>query len=267
MEPIVSEERSDMAHDGEEDFGLDQFEAAFTDLRAVLVRPAAPEVAAGHVARMQATATSTVAASAVSTSVSRGPQAAESFWTMPRKMAAAIAAVAVGLFGLGGLGMAGALPGPVQDFVATVTDPLGLDMPRSDDPAPADKGNGKETGTTEPGRGSGATLAPGQTGSTPGQSGETPANGAEPPGQSGSTPGQTGDNPSVTAPGQTGDTPSVTAPGQVESPSATAPRQSGSAPGQSGSAGANGNAGGSGNAGGNGNAGGSGNGGTAPGRT
>ena len=31
----VSEERSDMAHDGEEDFGLDQFEAAFADLRAV----------------------------------------------------------------------------------------------------------------------------------------------------------------------------------------------------------------------------------------
>ena len=259
-----------MAHDGEEDFGLDRFEAAFTDLRAVVVRPAAPEVAADHLARMQATSGGTVAATAAASSLA--PRAtADSFWTTPRQAAAAIAAVAVGLFGLGGLGMAGALPGPVQDFVATVTDPLGLDLPRSDDPAPVRQGHGRgDDDGTEPGQGSGATLAPGQTGSAPGQSGETPANGGEPPGQSGSTPGQSGDNPSVTAPGQSGESPSATAPGQVDNPSATAPGQSGSAPGQSGSAGANGN----GNGGGNGNAGGTatrgngnGNGGTAPGRS
>ena len=130
-----------MAHDGEEDFGLDQFEAAFTDLRAVVVRPAAPEVAADHLARMQVTSGGSVAATAAASSLAR-TRHAESFWTMPRKVAAAVAAVAVGLFGLGGLGMAGALPGPVQDFVATVTDPLGLDLPRSDRPRPRRQGQG-----------------------------------------------------------------------------------------------------------------------------
>jgi hypothetical protein len=254
MEPGVSDERSDMAHDGEEDFGLDQFEAAFADLRAVVVRPPAPEVAAEHVARMQATALAGVAATAPSSVRSHTGAMADTFWTMPRKIAAAVAAVVVGLFGLGGLGMAGALPGPVQDFVATITDPLGLDVPRSDDPATDDEQKGTDSGRSEPGQGSGATLAPGQTGSAPGQSGETPANGSDPPGQSGSTPGQSGDNPSVTAPGQSGNSPSATAPGQVDDPSATAP-------GQSGSGGANGNAGGNGN----GNSGGAS--GTAPGRS
>jgi hypothetical protein len=255
MEPSVSEERSDMAHDGEEDFGLDRFEDAFADLRDVLVRPAAPEVAAVHLSRMQAAALGPLAATTPTPVPSRAEELADSFWTMPRKVAAAVAAVAIGLFGLGGLGMAGALPGPVQDLVATITDPLGLDMPRSDDPATdAPKGT---PAVTSPGQ-TGST--PGQSGTTPGQSGETPANGAEPPGQTGSTPGQSGNNPSVTAPGQSGN-PSGTAPGQVGNPSATAPSQSGSAPGQSGSAGANG----SGNPGGNGNAGGAS--GTAPGRS
>ena len=45
MEPGVSEERSDMAHDGEEDFGLEQFEADFADLRPLSCaqrRPTSP---------------------------------------------------------------------------------------------------------------------------------------------------------------------------------------------------------------------------------
>ena len=74
---------------------------------------------------------------------------------MPRKVAAAVAAVAVGLFGLGGLGMAGALPGPVQDFVATVTEPLGVDMPRSDDSGRSDERKGTDPAGTEPGQGPG----------------------------------------------------------------------------------------------------------------
>jgi hypothetical protein len=238
MESGVSEEQSGEPHEGEEDFGLDELEDAFADLRAVLVQPAAPDVAAMHLARMESAALGGVAATAAAPAT-RHTAVTDGFWTMPRKLAAAVAAVAIGVFGLGGLGMAGALPGPVQDFVATLTDPLGLDMPRSDDPAPSGGQKGSEPSVTQPGQGSGATLAPGQTGETPGQSGETPANGSEPPGLSGSTPGQSGDNPSVTAPGQTGDSPSATAPGQVDNPSATAP-------GQSGSAGANGNGNGNG---------------------
>jgi hypothetical protein len=188
MESGVSEEQSGEPHEGEEDFGLDELEDAFADLRAVLVQPAAPDVAAMHLARMESAALGGVAATAAAPAT-RHTAVTDGFWTMPRKLAAAVAAVAIGVFGLGGLGMAGALPGPVQDFVATLTDPLGLDMPRSDDPAPSGGQKGSEPSVTQPGQGSGATLAPGQTGETPGQSGETPANGSEPPGLSGSTPG------------------------------------------------------------------------------
>ena len=231
-----------MAHDGEEDFGLDQFEAAFADLRAVLVRPAAPEVAADHLARMQATSRGTVAATAAvalavphagrPTASGRCPARSR---PRSRRWPSGCSASVVSAW---------PAPCPARSRTSSPPSPIrsASTCPAPTTPPPPTSGKGTGTGDgTEPGQGSGATLAPGQTGSTPGQSGETPANGSEPPGQSGSTPGQSGDNPSVTAPGQSGDSPSATAPGQVDNPSATAPGQSGSAPGQSGSAGANGN--------------------------
>jgi hypothetical protein len=234
MEPGVSEERSGRPHDGEEDFGLDELGAVLADLRAVVVQPAPPDVAAVHLARMESAALGAAGSSAAPVRSRRHTGAADYFWTMPRRIAAAVAAVVVALFGLGGLGMAGALPGPVQDFVHTITEPLGLDVPRSDDtPGPV---KGSDPSSSDPaGNEPAVTAAPGPTGSTPGQSGQTPANGSEAPGLSGTTPGQSG-----ATPGQSG-TPSVTAPGQSGNPSATAPGQSGAAPGQSGSAGANGN--------------------------
>jgi hypothetical protein len=256
MEPDVSEERGGMPHDGEEDFGLDALERVLADLRAVAVRPAAPDVVADHLARMESAARSAAVPSAAPARSRRRAGAADSFWTMPRRIAAGAAAAFVALFGLGGLGLAGALPGPVQDFVATVTQPLGIDMPRSDDPPAHGKGAESPSPTTGPA----VSGAPGQTGATPGQSGETPANGSEPPGQAGTTPGQSGTapgqsgNPSVTAPGQSGQSPSATAPGQSDNPSATAPGQvanpSATAPRQSGN---NGNGGGNANANGSGN--------------
>ena len=92
------------------------------------------------------------------------------------------------MFGLGGLGMAGALPGPIQDVVATVASPLGIDMPRSDDTPDEPKASDEQDGSTSTtGPNVSSVQAPGQTGQTPGLSGSTPADGAEPPGQSGST--------------------------------------------------------------------------------
>lgn len=238
MEPDVSEERGGMPHDGGEELGLDALDGVLADLRAVSLRPAAPDVAATHLALMESAALEAVVPSAAPVLSRRRTGAADTFWTTPRRVVAGAVAGFVALFGVGGLGLAGALPGPVQDFVAHVTEPLGLDMPRSDD-VPG-KGRGSEAPSST--AGSAVTAAPGQTGANPGQSGETPANGAEPPGQAGTTPGQSGtapgqvDNPSATAPGQSGQSPSATAPGQVKDPSATAPGRvdppSATAPGQ-----------------------------------
>ena len=81
---------------------------ALADLRAVLVQPAAHEVAAAHLARMESTALEGLASSAAPVAPAAVPLLAGSFWTMPRRLAAAAVATVVGLFGLGGLGMAGA---------------------------------------------------------------------------------------------------------------------------------------------------------------
>ena len=190
------------------------------DLRAAFDRPAAPDVAAWHLARMEAAA-SAMASTAAPALSRRRVGAAEPSW--PRRALVAASALVVGAFGVGGLGMAGALPGPVQDAVADVGDRLGLDMPHPDggEVPPAAEPDQRDT-VDAPGA-EGATpgqagTAPGQAGATPGQAGATPADGAEPPGQAGATPGQSG-----TAPGQSGQSPPVTAPGRSGDPSATAP--------------------------------------------
>ena len=208
------------------------------DLRAAFDRPAAPDVAAWHLARMEAAA-SAMASTAAPALSRRRVGAAEPSW--PRRALVAASALVVGAFGVGGLGMAGALPGPVQDAVADVGDRLGLDMPHPDDAEvpPAAEPEQRDTTVDAPGA-EGATpgqagTAPGQAGATPGQAGATPADGAEPPGQAGATPGQSGtapgqsgQSPPVTAPGQSGQSPPVTAPGQSEqSPPVTAPGRSG----------------------------------------
>jgi hypothetical protein len=216
MEVVVTEESDGMSPYGEhEDLGVIDDEYFVADLRAAFERPAAPEVANRHLTAMRGAARDLLPP--VTAEAAEAP-----FWTWPRRVGAAVAALAVALFGLGGLGMAGALPGPMQDFVSSVADHVGLDVPKADGTIP-----GRRTSPSDPG----TTGAPGQAGSTPGQAGETPATGAEAPGQAGTTPGQSGtapgqvDNPSATAPGQV-DNPSATAPGQVNDPSATAPGQS-----------------------------------------
>ena len=236
----------DMGEDRSETLDLDvdgaelngELRAAVDDLRAVLVRPASDDVTTRHLARMAA-----AASAAAVTSASVAPTrnlVREPSWTR-RALVAASAAVVAAL-GLGGLGMAGALPGPVQDAVADVGDRIGLDMPHRDDDAADDADDAEVpddpgTGTSIPGV---EGVAPGQSGETPGQSGaEPPGQSGQAPGQSGSAPGQSGSAPgqSGSAPGQSGSAPgqSGSAPGQSgQTPSQTAPGQSGSAPGQSG---------------------------------
>ncbi len=245
----MSEERDGMSPYGEhDDLGVIDDEYFVADLRAVFERPAAPEVADRHLTAMRE-----VARDLLPPVAAEGVEAP--FWTWPRRLGAAVAALAVAVLGLGGLGMAGALPGPVQDFVATVGDHIGLDVPKADGTVPGHRSTSGDTATT-----TSSGSAPGQTGSTPGQSGETPANGAEAPGQAGTTPGQSGtapgqvDNPSATAPGQVGN-PGATAPGKVDNPSATAPGQAGAGNPNAGSGNNSGNAyagSGNNNAGGNG---------------
>jgi len=200
---------------GDEELELDELEPVFADLRSVFVRPASPEVAADHIARMTAAAREAATLSVAPAQSRRRADAAEHPWR--RKVAIVAAAFGAAVLGTGGLAVAGALPGPVQDAVATVVEPFGVDLPRSDDSKSDDPGDTDGT-SNKGGGGSGTNEAPGQTGQTPGQSGETPANGSEPPGQSGTAPGQSGENPgnSGNAPGQSGEPPgnSGNAPGQ-----------------------------------------------------
>ena len=171
------------------------------------------------------------------------------------RVAVAAAAAFAGLVAAGGLAAAGVLPGPIQDEVARLAEPIGVHLPDSgghhaedpgqetpgpavdrqdSDPAAASEGS---TTTTAPVIGEGQSgTAPGQSGTAPGQSGAAPGQSGAAPGQSGAAPGQSGAAPgqSGAAPGQSGAAPgqSGAAPGQ----SGAAPGQSGTAPGQSGTA-------------------------------
>ena len=128
-----------------------------------------------------------------------------------------------------GVSATGALPDPVQQFVADLVENVGIDLP---DPAQARRENERrqeelESGIGKPGAPS---TAPGST--APGSSGEdssnlgSAGNSGNAPGQSGSSPGNSGN-----APGQSGS--------RGNSPNAaggstTSPGNSGNAPGQSG---------------------------------
>jgi hypothetical protein len=246
MSEGVSEERGLLEVEGGVAELNDELRDAVPDLRAAFVRPAAPDIAAEHLARMK-DAAPVVPFTAAPALSRRRVGAAEPSWA--RRALVAASALVVGAVGVGGLGMAGALPGPVQDTVADIGERLGLDIPDSHGVVPGDEGD--DTPAEAPGV-TGET--PGQQGETPGQLDQTPANGAEPPGQVGATPGQSestpgqsgsapgqSGNPAATAPAQSGD-PSATAPGQSGNPSETAPGSSGNpsetAPGQFGDPGA-----------------------------
>ena len=112
-------------------------ERALADLRAAVVRPPSEGVAARHVELMVRAAAETPALRVVGGEgpvpdvvpvPGPGPAEVVPLRRRGRGLVAAVAAVAV-LAGLGGLGSAGALPGPVQDVVASVVRPLGLDFP------------------------------------------------------------------------------------------------------------------------------------------
>ena len=222
MEPSVSEERSDMAHDGEEDFGLDQFEAAFTDLRAVVVRPAAPEVAADHLARMQVTSGGSVAATAAASSLARHAARRELLDDAPQGRGR----------DRGGGGRAvrprwsrhGRRParpgaGPRRHRHRSAR-PRHAPIRRPRSPPTRARAT---TTAASPVRGPAPrSPRPDRFGSR--SVGRDPRQRQRAPGQSGSTPGQSGENPSVTAPGQSGESPSATAPGQVGQPFGDCPR-------------------------------------------
>ncbi|HEY6532019.1 MAG TPA: hypothetical protein VIY72_06930 [Acidimicrobiales bacterium] len=255
----MSEGRGDPRSGDDQAMELEELDAVLADLRTAFVRPAPPDVAADHLARMEAAALEERLPAAAPALAASGAEPVRHH--LRRRLAVVAAGVVAVLFGVGGLGYAGALPGPVQDTVASVMEPFGLDLPRSDDPpATSDRedpssgaGNGARS-DEEPGR-SGETPgrsgeSPGQSGETPGQSGTTPANGSEPPGQSGESPGQSG-----SAPGQSGEDPgnSENAPGQgATNPGNTGGNSNGNAGGNSAGGAANGNE--DSNAGGNGNA-------------
>lgn len=120
-----------------------------------------------------------------------------------RAVGVAVAATVAGL-GFGGLGVAGALPAPVQDRVADLVEPVGIDLPHSDDGDPdpvvttttSTTTTSTSTTTTAPTRPTPSATAPGQTGETPGRSDEAP-------GHRGSTPtpgGPPTESPAVTVP-------------------------------------------------------------------
>ena len=142
-----------------------------------------------------------------------------------------------------GVSATGALPDPVQQFVADLVENVGIDLP---DPAQARRENERrqeelESGIGKPGAPSTApgSTAPGSSGedssnlgsagnsgNAPGQSGSSPGNSGNAPGQSGSSPGNSGN-----APGQSGSR--GNSPNAVGG-STTSPGNSGNAPGQSG---------------------------------
>jgi hypothetical protein len=230
MEPEMNDRREG-AHRDEDDLGLDELESVFVDLRAAFVRPAAPAVAAEHLARMEAASRES---DAIALAVAPVHTVDVERHSLRRRLAVAAAAAAAVLFGVGGLGYAGALPGPVQDAVASIVEPFGVDLPRSDDPPPADDSNETDDPSSGAGNGARSDEDPGQSGEPPGQSDDAPGQSEDAPGQSGEAPGQTGETPSSGAvpPGQSGETPgqSGSAPGQ----SGEAPGNSGGAPGQTG---------------------------------
>jgi hypothetical protein len=232
MDPEMNDRREG-AHRDEDDLGLDELESVFVDLRAAFVRPAEPAVAAEHLARMDAAARETDALAPAVAPVGTSEVEVERS-SLRRRLAVVGAAAAAVLFGVGGLGYAGALPGPVQDAVASIAEPFGVDLPRSDDPPAADGSNETDDPSSGAGNGARSDEDPGQSGEAPGQSGDAPGQSEEAPGQSGEAPGQTGETPSSAAvpPGQSGETPgqSGSAPGQ----SGEAPGNSGDAPGQTG---------------------------------
>lgn len=182
---VGGNDHSDVDHDA--DLFAD-LEATADDLRAVFVRDPAPEVAARHLAAMGSAGLAPVVPLA----------------SRRRRVAVAAMVGAAGVVFTGGLAAAGALPGPVQDGVARLVQPIGIDLPDSGE---------------HPGR---SDQAPGHGGTNPGKADEAPGQ-QDQPGNSENAPGLGGENPgrSDTAPGQTGDggnnKPAVP-PGQVDNP-------------------------------------------------
>jgi hypothetical protein len=202
----------------------DEHEAVFDDLRAVLLQPPAEHVAEQHLAAM----------------VQELPARPAVVALVPRRARRALAAATVGAAVLiaGGIAAAsGSLPGPLQDTVARVLEPFGVDLPgagtdsrpaqdapsESDDPLDSD-GQSPLTTTDAAGQPVPETGDQPASGASDGADNgvndpTTPANNPTSPGQSGSAPGQQ-DQPgnSQNAPGQTGETPgrSETAPGQSD---------------------------------------------------
>jgi hypothetical protein len=143
-----------------------------------------------------------------------------------RRVRAAIAAAGVGVMvATGGVAAAatGSLPGPVQDFVASLVEPIGIDIPRAEDPddapvpadPPGDLGEDGSRGSSTtslapiPGAGPSSTGAPPDSAEEPGGPGAAPHGTDDPSGQS-KAPGRDGD------PGRSGEAPGQNkeAPGQ-----------------------------------------------------
>ena len=214
----------------------DEVAADLDILRGLLVRAPAPEVAAEHLARLTGDAGRALRDEGEPAHLDE--RADRRRIRRQRWAVAAVASVGV-VIGTGSLAAAGVLPSAVQDVVADVARPFGLDLPHSGD-GPDGGDSPTSTSTTTGGVSEGAPgssgEAPGQSGGAPGQLGEAPGQSGDAPGQGGSSPGQSGDAPgqSGVAPGQSGGVPGQggSSPGQ----SGDAPGQSGVAPGQSGGA-------------------------------
>jgi hypothetical protein len=187
---------------------------AAAELRTVYLVPPSSATEARHLIAMQA-----AAGSPASPSVHR------------RLWAVAAAVLAVGLVGFGGLASAGALPGPVQDAVASVASAVGLDLPDADedddndnddiDPAPVTTAP-PAPGTTPPTTADPieGTPAPGHDPNGPGNSENAPGQAPNGPGNSENAPGHDPNGPgnSENAPGQDPNGPgnSENAPGPPE---------------------------------------------------
>lgn len=116
-----------LAGDAPEDEEAATLAAAVRRLRAGLLEAPSEGLAARHVAAM-------VAAARAATPL---PDPRRSPMRILTKRRAAVLALAAAMTLTGGLAWAGALPTPAQDAIAGVASHLGLDLPSSDDRAPA----------------------------------------------------------------------------------------------------------------------------------
>jgi hypothetical protein len=209
----------------------DEVSADLDALRRALVHPPSSEIATRHLSRITGDAGRALRGQGLASHYDE--LAARREHRRRRWAVAAVASVGV-VLGTGGLAAAGVLPTPVQDVIADVARPFGLDLPHSDD-EPGSGGGGSSTSTTS-----------GSSQDAPGQSGDAPGQGGTSPGQSEGAPGQGG-----TSPGQSDEAPGLG--GSPAGQSDEAPGLGGSSPGGSGNSNAGGNE--NSNAGGNGNGG------------